>query len=178
MALYLIRHPAPRVDSGLCYGRTDLDLLHAVDGAVRELRPQLPERYTLYSSPLRRCSVLAQALEPRVIYDSRLAEMDFGSWELQPWEQIGAATLDAWIDSGYDSHPHGGESLQQFRERVLDWAGALDGAQPVVAVTHAGVIRMLLAWVRGRPVHECLRLPIPFASVTRLQLPLRAGGEP
>lgn len=178
MALFLIRHPRPLVDEGICYGRSNLALAEDLRECVPKLQTELPVRYRLFSSPLRRCTELAQALDQRVIYDTRLAEMDFGEWELQPWTRIGAETLDRWIASGYHNELHGGESLAGFRARVLDWAHSLGPQDEQVAVTHAGVIRILLAHVRGLPLHDCLQLPVPFSSVTRLNLPIRAGGEP
>ena len=88
MRLYLIRHPAPLVAPGLCYGSTDLAVLPAQQERVAaQLAKVLPLGLVLYSSPLQRCAGLAQALAQRlgggpVRYDARLAELDFGQWEI------------------------------------------------------------------------------------------------
>lgn len=177
MALCLIRHPAPQVDSGLCYGRTDLPLLQAVTALLPELRAGLPPQFRLYSSPLRRCAELARELGEPVVYDTRLMEMDFGHWEMRPWDSLGAATLDAWIASGYDGALHGGEGLDAVQARVLDWLQTLPADEDVVAVTHGGVIRLLLHWFHRWPLEHCLQLPLPFAGITCLDLTQRCIGD-
>ena len=94
-------------------------------------------------------------------------DMHFGRWEGQRWEAIGAAPLDAWIASGFANDAHGGESLETFQARVHAWWAETHPA-PTVVVTHAGVIRLLLAKTQGWPLSEALRYPLPFASITRL----------
>lgn len=177
MALWLIRHPAPQVASGLCYGRTDLPLAQSPALLLDTLRAGLPPQFRLYSSPLRRCAELAVELGETVIYEPRLMEIDFGRWEMQPWNSLGAATLDAWIASGYDAALHGGEALPAVQARVLDWLQGLPGDAEVVAVTHAGVIRLLLHWFHGWPLEHCLRLPLAFGGITCLDLDQRLAGE-
>lgn len=177
MAVHLIRHPAPAVAAGICYGRSDIALAADPAPLWPVLRQQLPPAFRLYSSPLQRCAQLAAGLHEHVHFDERLVEMDFGCWEMQAWDAIGAATLDAWIASGYDAALHGGEALAALQHRVLDWWHGLAGDEHVVAVTHAGVIRMLLAHVHGWSLEHCLRLPLHFAGITRLPLPGAAGKE-
>ncbi len=168
MALYLIRHPEPQVDAGLCYGRSDIPLREPVDLVLALLQSQLPDRYLLYSSPLQRCALLAQALPATPQFDERLQEMNFGMWELTPWENIGAAKMDAWISSGFAAEAHGGESYRQFQSRILSWLNELPVAEDKVVVTHAGVIRVLLGHFNAWPVEQSLQYPLAFASVTVL----------
>ena len=93
MKLWLLRHAPVIAPAGTCYGATDYaaemqaTLLAAANAA--SLLPklsQLPQGLAFYSSPLQRCTVLANALlqlrpdlEPLQL-DARLAEMDFGDW--------------------------------------------------------------------------------------------------
>ena len=78
MQLYLIRHPRPDVAPGLCYGRSDLTLAEDAAVVAAALRSLLPGNVPVFSSPLTRCRLLAEALHPAPQFDSRLLELDFG----------------------------------------------------------------------------------------------------
>lgn len=177
MALYLIRHPQPLVKPGICYGHSDLPLAVAVEPLLAGLRAVLPPSFQLHSSPLRRCAELAEALGEQVTYDTRLKEMDFGRWELQAWDSLGAATLDAWIAADYDASLHGGEAHSAFSCRVMNWLAAVPTERDTVAVTHAGVIRVLLARQHGWTLERALQRPLAFAEIVRFELPLK-GEKP
>lgn len=170
MALYLIRHPQPLIEAGMCYGQTDLALLEPIESCLATVLVQLPHTFTLYSSPLQRCALLAHAIATTPIVDSRLQEMNFGRWELTPWDNIGAETMDAWISSGYGDQAHGGESYVAFQARVIAWLEELTHNTDTVVVTHAGVIRVLLAHLNGWSIEESLSHPLAFSSVTVVDL--------
>lgn len=169
MSVYLIRHPQPAIAADICYGQSDIPLAGPVAPLLDGLRAQLPSHYRLSSSPLQRCAQLAQALQPGAIFDPRLKELDFGRWEQQPWLSLGAKTLDAWIASGLSGEIHGGESAAAFQQRIFAWcAEQHEHDEPLVVVTHAGVIRTILGHVHGWPLLRAMSHPLDFASVTRL----------
>lgn len=170
MALYLIRHPQPLIEAGVCYGQTDLALLEPIESSLAAVLTQLPPTFILYSSPLQRCALLAHAIATKPIVDPRLQEMNFGRWELTPWDHIGAEIMDAWINSGYDDQAHGGESYAAFQARVIAWLEELMHSTDTVVVTHAGVIRVLLAHLKGWSIEESLSHPLAFSSVTVVDL--------
>ena len=148
MKLIAIRHLAPLQAEGLCYGHSDL----AVDAqanaqAAASLRASLPS-FPVYSSPLQRCLSLASLLGRTVQTDDRLRELNFGDWEMQPWDRIDRADIDAWAADTVHYQPGGAESLLQMTIRVSAFlrtlqAQNLDG---VILVTHAGVLKILSHW--------------------------------
>jgi alpha-ribazole phosphatase len=91
MRLYLVRHPRPEVADHICYGRTDLaPRLDEMALLQAKLIASLPKNIPLFSSTLKRCADLAEVLEPAIesgapTYDARLAEMDFGDWEMRAY---------------------------------------------------------------------------------------------
>lgn len=169
MILHLIRHPRPLVAAGICYGRLDIPAENAAADAAR-LRQELPPELPVWSSPLVRCRTLADALHPQPRIDARLAEMDFGAWEGRPWDAIPRAELDAWAADVGGYAPPGGESPRELQRRALDWVAGLDVPEAIV-VTHAGVIRVLLAHWQGLPPERWVSLQIGFGSLTRLIVP-------
>jgi alpha-ribazole phosphatase len=143
--LILLRHPAPAIDADICYGRADLTLQPGLEDP-RRLPAQPPPVATIVTSPLRRCRRLAERLGAErgmeVSVDARLAEMDFGRWELRRWQEIDRAEVDAWARDFDHARPHGGETVAELRLRVAAALGEVKAEPgPVLWVTHGGVIR-------------------------------------
>lgn len=184
--LHLIRHPKPAIDPAICYGRRDVDV--AADPAVlaelashlRTLLPCIQPDLPFCSSPLQRCRKLAQAIAPAqpLRLDPDWAEINFGDWEGQPWASIGASTLDAWAADIGGYVPPGGESAHAVQRRALAAVARLtatmqaNGQHEAVIVTHAGVIRLLLAHWLGLGMARWLQLQPDYASVTTVALPV------
>ena len=155
MRLILIRHPQPDVAPGVCYGRTDLPVAPAqLELALAALLPTLPTGLPVYASPLQRCAVLAARLAPHPVYDERLVEMDFGAWEMQPWDAIPRAGVDAWAADLANYRPGGGESVLHMAERIAAFHADLqrqldDQDGQAIVVCHAGAMRLLTACHAG-----------------------------
>lgn len=173
MRLFLIRHPPPAVAPGTCYGISDPDLAGDVGRWADGLRPLLPAAVPLFSSPLRRCRRLAEALDPAARADPRLREMNFGSWELKPWHEIPRAQIDAWAAAPLHYAPPHGESVQAVRARALDFLKERlsEGSAECAAVTHAGIIRILTGHLRRLPQSEWLALRVGHGELTVLDAP-------
>lgn len=169
MILHLVRHPPPAIAPGICYGRLDIGA-EAVDAAAAALRGRWPAGLPLWSSPLRRCRTLAEALHPQPRFDARLAELDFGAWEGLAWDTIPRHELDAWAADVVGYAPPGGESPRQLQARALDFVAGL-AVEEAVLVTHAGVIRSLLAHWQGLPPERWTELSFAYASCTRVDVP-------
>lgn len=168
MQLHLVRHPKPSTPgtvSDLCYGSSDLLVSEQENTRVlHQLIKALPKPVLMFASPLRRCAGLADGLSrqpdwPRPILDQRLAELDFGKWEMQSWQDIPRDEIDAWAGAMIDYRPGGGESVMQMAARVDEFYRELprlhsqsphysqnnNQLDDVVVICHAGTIRLLLA---------------------------------
>lgn len=151
MKLTLVRHPQPQVAPGVCYGSTDLAIAPGqLEQTVAALK--LPAGLPIYSSPLRRCAELAARLDYNIRYDARLAEMHFGEWEMQPWDAIPRAAIDAWAADVVHYRPGGGESVLQVAERIASFYNELNG--DAIIICHAGTMRLLAARHAGLPPAE------------------------
>jgi len=181
MDIVLIRHPAVSVQEGVCYGQSDVPLADAPETsaaalAVRLATLQVPAPRVLLSSPLTRCATVAAALAANFgsaySTDDSLKEMDFGTWELQRWDDIDRALLDAWAADFEGARAHGGESVEQFVTRVRAWFDVFQQTRelsPAYVVTHAGVIRVIAATVLGLPVQRCLNWSIDMSGCVWLR---------
>ncbi|RQV28929.1 alpha-ribazole phosphatase [Burkholderia cenocepacia] len=179
MDVVLIRHPAVGIEPGVCYGRSDVPLAESADGGAQAVRMHLaelsaPSPEQVRTSPLTRCASvaerLARAFDVPLLGDDDWQEMDFGAWEMQRWDDIDRAALDAWAADLMHACAHGGESVARFVARVARQADALaafDGPQWVV--THAGVIRAFASHVLRVPLDTLLSRPVPTGGAVWLR---------
>lgn len=150
---------------GTCYGATDLPL--ADDPAIHAaaLQTLLPAGVPVYSSPLVRARLLAEALHPAPLFDDRLREIDFGDWEMQAWDDLDRALLDAWAADPFHFVPPGGEAVASLRARVVDFLAGLPGE--AVLVAHAGVIKVCAAERAGEA--DWFGLRFDYATVSLIE---------
>jgi alpha-ribazole phosphatase len=177
--IYLIRHPRPTNTADICYGRREVSvdepsIEHAVS-SVRALIPQqLLSKASIYTSPSMRCVLLARELaaprQPERAED--LLEMDFGAWEGQSWDAIPRDELDAWARDVWAYQPGGAESATMVAQRWRKWSNEVRqaGNDAVIAVTHAGLIRVALACAGLMSEGSFAQAPVGFGSVHRLEL--------
>jgi len=158
MRLYLVRHPTPDVPVGYCYGRSDLPAQATdTDRVLAALNGQnLPGVMPVYASPLRRSAVLAQQLSSAPTFDARLAEMDFGAWELRHWDTIARDEIDAWNADLLHYRPGGGENVMQVAVRVAAFRADIQhtGHAEALVICHAGTMRLLHAMSGGGTLED------------------------
>ena len=150
MKLWLLRHAPVVLDAGLCYGMSDVPAHTALTlEAAERAATFLPRGLRVWTSALGRTRQLGADLRRLrsdlggFDQDARLNEMDFGQWELMPWNAIPHAAFDAWM-SDFAHHRFGGvESTQGILDRVGAALSNLRkrGFDEAVWITHAGVIR-------------------------------------
>lgn len=163
MILYLVRHPQPAVAHGLCYGATDVAVneseFERVHAALKAA--ELPGDLPVFSSPLRRCAELARRLRPQSLqFDRRLAEMNFGAWEMRAWSDIPRVEVDAWAADPALYRPGGGENVLDVALRVAAFIDELRDSvrSDALVICHAGTIRLLTALCAGlSPAQAALR---------------------
>ncbi len=163
--MILVRHPRPACEKGLCYGRLDLECVaSALDDAVLRLR-KLAAGCRLVSSPARRARDLAERLSAQVIVEPRLQELHFGDWEGRPWQDLGREAIELWQRGLPDSAPPNGETLTAMADRCAAWLRTIESeGSCVLAITHAGPIRIIRALARGEPLLTYFKTGVPFAE--------------
>jgi alpha-ribazole phosphatase len=173
--LVLLRHPPVDAPDGMCYGSSDRRLAPGWEGwveNVRDLLRGIRGQISVASSPLARCRVPARGLGEELIVDERLREMDFGEWEGKPWHQIPRREIDRWQADLVNAAPPGGESLAVVNARAESFLEHARSANvdALVAVTHAGPIRCMLALALAMPLQHLFRLRVDPGSVSVVTL--------
>ena len=77
MKLYLVRHTKVDCPTGVCYGQSEIDVngTFEVEKNILTEKLQNIEFEKIYSSPLKRCSILAEAFDLKLDY-GQVVEME------------------------------------------------------------------------------------------------------
>lgn len=153
MELILVRHGATAWTAERRYqGQTDIPLSAEGEAQAIALQPILqplvrPESLVL-SSDLSRARRTAELALPGTapMLEPRLREIHFGQLEGLTLDESRARFPELFPPGQrYPEYvaPPGGESLSEFRTRLLAWLHGLE-AEHVIAFTHGGTIRTLL----------------------------------
>jgi alpha-ribazole phosphatase len=177
MDIYLIRHTKTDTLKGLCYGQTDVALADSFLEEAHQLQQKLPvlkPNNLIFSSPLTRCVQLAEKLSDKVTTDTRLSELDFGDWEYSRFDDIDVDVLQQWTDNFVHVAPPNGESFTDLCQRAGSfWQDVIHGmnatSEQILIITHAGVIRALLAHILKLPPANAFQFRIDVGSVHKLQ---------
>jgi len=174
MDIYLIRHTQTATDPGLCYGQSDIALANSFSDEALALHDKLPEfdeGCKVFSSPLTRCRQLAETFSGIVTTDARLQELNFGDWEGKRFDDIEADVLQHWTGNFVTAAPPNGENFEDLYQRAGGfWEDLLaTEAEQVLVITHAGVIRALLARALNLPLANSFQLRIDSGSVHKLR---------
>ncbi len=173
MEVYLVRHTETVCEKGICYGQTDVDLKVPFIEQFESIKKQIPTDAIVYSSPLSRCTQLANYLSSEIITDSRLMEMYFGDWEMKKWDAIPEIDYTPWMTDFVNVSVPNGESFVELHHRVTAfWNETLaqNHTQAVVIVSHAGVIRSILCIVSNLPLKDAFMNKVDFGEVIQLKL--------
>lgn len=175
----LLRHGLP--DGPKCMrGHVDPELTEQGWEQMRfAISNRLPvaEYQQVISSDLLRCAEFAawfsqtRSLPLQKTEDFR--ELNFGDWDGVDfdtmWKQHGEALANYWSDP-WGNHPPNGETMHSFGERIeTAWHQLIEQhkGNSVLLVTHAGVIRHLMA--------HLLKMPLPgTAHISALDIPYAA----
>jgi alpha-ribazole phosphatase len=176
MDIYLIRHTKTDTVSGLCYGQSDVPLAASFPEEaqfIREKLPELSKNCLVITSPLNRCSQLAQTFRNPIKTDVRLLEVDFGEWENRLFNEIDEALLSNWTENFVTVPPPKGESFNDlcgragrfWDELLLDHANV----EQILIVTHAGVIRALLTHILQLPPENAFKFSVDVGSIHKIK---------
>lgn len=177
MECYLVRHTQPDIASGICYGRLDLDVAADFNQKAKAISAYLKQQdcQQVISSPAKRCLRLAQYIatnnELTLNQDPAWLEFNFGEWEGKSWQQIGQAQIDAWQRNLLHFTMPNGDCLQQFDLNVVKaWRQLVAQSRDkrIALVTHAGVIRSIVANLLACPVSQSIKIKLDYGSITKI----------
>lgn len=175
MELHLIRHTSVAVPLGTCYGQTDVPLADTftVEAALVHRSIKHHHYDKVYCSPLSRCTRLANFCgHPSPTIDSRLMEMNFGSWENQRWDEITDPHLTRWFESWISQRTTNGESFNDLCERSTSFIESIRNSeeQKIAIFTHAGFIRATWVTTQQYTPQEAFNRKIAYGEVVVVRI--------
>jgi alpha-ribazole phosphatase len=188
MEIILVRHTTPlsydktgSVSKGVCYGQTDLDVVEGFEDEREVVLSKIlalkagEKQAVIHASPLMRCAKLAhflgEKLDAIVNFETRLMELNFGAWENRAWNDLPQDDLMLWMNDFVTARPPDGESYDELNERVFNFLKSLQVAdnQCVILVTHAGVMRALMAYSAGLPLAKAFDVKLEYGAVCAIE---------
>lgn len=172
--IYLIRHTTPLIEKGMCYGQTDIAVTDTFHEEAEAIKPLIPGAIELvYSSPLLRCTLLAEHLFPNhtITLEKNLMEIHCGEWEMQHWDSIPGEVIDPWMKDFVNMPFPGGENYIQLHQRVTSCFEKIASLQkPVAIVAHGGVLRSILSHITDTPLKESFgAFGLSYGCVVKLE---------
>lgn len=128
----------------------------------------------IVTSDLSRCRETARIIaggDQKIERVSALREIDLGQWDGERVSDVKERWPDAYRRRGLDMagfRPPGGESFLDLHKRVLPLfeSAVRRLADPLLIVTHAGVIRVIVCHILGMPVENLFRIALDYGALT------------
>ena len=180
--IFLVRHGEPVLTNALL-GSTDSPVSELGWQQLEATLNNIPGLEQLVSSPLSRCANFAQHFAAEkslpLQIDNEWRECHFGDWDGQKYQDLHQSfpeAVEEFFSDPYKCMPPNGESLKVFNSRIENAVKVVHerfAGKKIAVITHAGVIRTLVAWCLKMDYRSGLqfrRFALDYASVTHLSL--------
>lgn len=186
--VWLIRHSASTMPSGLAIGFTDPPLSEEGVAQARRVATELAGRaiHRVLSSDLRRASQTAALVAAphhlEVETTSALREIHFGVWE-------GRSLSDLWLDepaaaAAWEGDVRAtpasfGESVPELERRVAHFWDSLRAPPPpgeIAIVAHGGSLAALRSLITGISIGDCMAMRLEPGGVIEVDASRGRGG--
>lgn len=181
VTVMLIRHATnPNVGKGLTGWLPGVSLDEKGREQAERLAAQLESTRldAIYSSPLERATETAAPLARRkkleIVLNPDLGEIRFGEWQGRTYSELESDPLWHRFNNFRSSTAApGGEMMIETQVRMVRALAAMALAHPgdtVAAFSHADAIKSALMHILGMPLDFHLRLDIPPASISVVEI--------
>lgn len=175
MKLYIARHTSVDVPQGTCYGHTDVPLRNTFNEEAEAVKQKLDGLHfdKVYTSPLSRCIRLASFCGfENAIREKRIMEINFGEWEMKPFDSIIDPRLQDWFNDFIHVRPTGGESFIDLYSRVTQFLEELKKEETgnVLLFAHGGILVCTQVYTGMTEMSKAFEFVPPYGSVAEFEL--------
>lgn len=175
MKITLIRHTSVNINSGICYGQSDVEVSSNFEAEALQIALQIKDEKfdAVFCSPLSRCTKLAQYCGySNPIIDTRLMELNFGDWEMKVWKDINDPQVEHWYSDWINEIPTSGESFKNMILRVRSFIIDLQSIdlQNIAIFTHAGVIRSFGVFAEQFSIEDAFEFKVDYGQITKFRI--------
>lgn len=175
MLVYLIRHTSVDVNPGICYGQSDVPLKSTFPQEAEITRSQLKgiKFDKVYCSPLSRAVRLAEYCgygDAQI--EKRVMEINFGDWELKPFDSITDKRLDEWFKDYIHVPATNGESFLQQYTRVAEFLDELKKMpyEKVAVFAHGGVLISAQIYAGKITIEQAFSTLTPYGGIIKIEI--------
>jgi broad specificity phosphatase PhoE len=179
--IFLVRHGETDWNrSGQIMGERPVPLNEAGQRQAHRLAALLKDRpvRAVYSSPVARAfqtaEILTSVLQAPVTVERGLTEIGVGQWEGRYWKDLTDEIIrHNFYNKPQEARPPGGETLREVQARavaVVERVRGGPGNGPLLFVSHADVLRTILAHYLRLDLQSVRQMRIIHASLTVLDL--------
>ncbi|MDR1937287.1 MAG: alpha-ribazole phosphatase [Tannerellaceae bacterium] len=175
MKITLIRHTSVNVPPGICYGQTDVPLKASFEQEAEIVAQRLKgERFDkVFTSPLSRCVRLADYCGyAGAERDERLKELNFGRWEMQPFDKIKDPGLQNWFNDYFNVPAPEGESFRMQLERLAAFFNELKPYpfRHVGIFAHGGILTCAQLYSGDVGMEEAFSVLPPYGGIVTIRI--------
>ena len=182
MKITLVRHPQTIANQKkIIYGKTNFPYTKLGEEQIKSIvtyfeQKCLSKKVKIVTSPAERAAELALqtgsiiGIMPRL--EKRLGEMDFGIFEGKTIEEIKENYQKEYEDFVYRFETTcipGGESYQEFRQRIHEYVATLSKEDEVILFTHGAVIREILEHMLSLTPGDSWKFSINNGTIIELE---------
>jgi len=171
----LIRHTAVDVDPGICYGQTDVPLKDTFEEEAARVADNLRKETfdQVFTSPLSRCLRLADYCGfADAVRDDRLKELNFGQWEMQPFEELRNPDMQRWVNDYLHTPAPGGESFMMQLERLSAFFDELKKQEyrHVAIFAHGGILACAQLYAKTITSEKAFSDITPYGGIVTIHI--------
>lgn len=176
MEIYLVRHTKVALSKEYCYGISDVDLAQSYENDINQVKDKLSgiDFSSSFTSPLKRCKLLSNALVKDAIEESALLEMSLGDWELHKWAELNQDIVNKWMNDFVNISPPNSESYIEFAMKPVfffdELVRSLDENDKVLLTSHSGAIRAIICHVLNMPLAHAFNFEVDYGSVSKIEV--------
>jgi alpha-ribazole phosphatase len=175
MKITLIRHTSVDVPPGVCYGQTDVPLRDTFKQEAALVAEKLRDKRfdKVFTSPLSRAVRLAEYCGyDDAVRDKRLMELNFGLWEMQPFEQIKDPGLNIWFNDYFNVPAPEGESFRMQLERLSAFFDELkqETFNHIAIFAHGGILTCAQLYAGHVSLEEAFSVLPPYGGIVTIDL--------
>jgi broad specificity phosphatase PhoE len=117
---------------------------------------------------------VAERLRLPLRMDSRLNEFDNGGWDGLTEPEISSKFPDVWsayVQRESDFRFPDGETGEEAQQRIVEFLEdlqTLDSSENIIAVTHEGLIELMMCWLMHLPVYKRWNFQVDTCSITEV----------
>lgn len=137
----------------------------------------------IITSPLSRCqqlaSIYAKQYKTSLFVEPKIKEMNFGKWDgvsfAELWQQASYPNIGDFWENPWLNSPPEGECMHNFATRIEQWwhEQLTSEAPTTIVISHAGVIKYLLALITGLDPKKndyLAKFNVPYAAVIKIMI--------